>query len=144
MARRRKRARRKKSKLKQSKRPIRAGHPKRRRYSTRNRKRRRALVQKRVQRKRRRRRSRRRMITFSKGQRHLVMLSRRMASVNGGYLNAVRRLLHTNDPSALAEFAGQSIKDIHGHEFPLETRANALYRANAVPEPIAEIYQVIA
>lgn len=66
-----------------------------------------------------------------------------MASKNGRYLNAVRRLLHTNDPAALAEFAGQSIKDIHGHEFPLETRANTLYRANSVPEPFHEIYQVL-
>lgn len=66
-----------------------------------------------------------------------------MASENGRYLNAVRRLLHTNDPYALAEFAGLSIKDIHGREFPFETRANVLYRANSVPEPIAEIYQVL-
>lgn len=143
MAQHRKSARPKKSKLKRSRRPKRASHLKRRRHSTRNRKSRRAPIRKRIQPKRRHRRSRRRMVTFSNRQRHLVVLSRRMAGVNGRYLNAVRRLLQTNDPTALADFAGQSIKDVHGHEFPLETRANALYRANSVPEPIAEIYQVL-
>lgn len=67
-----------------------------------------------------------------------------MAGVNGRYLNAVRRLLHTNDPSGLGEFTGQSIKDVRGNEFPFETRPNSLYRLNSVPEPIAEIYQVLA
>ena len=84
------------------------------------------------------------MLTFSGGQRHLVLLSHRMAGTNGRYLNAVRRLLHTNDPSGLGEFTGQVIKDVHGKEFVFETRPNALYRLNAVPEPITEIYQVIA
>ncbi|MDE2166560.1 MAG: hypothetical protein KGJ66_09520 [Alphaproteobacteria bacterium] len=83
------------------------------------------------------------MLTFSNGQRHLAVLSRRMARKNGRYLNAVRRLLRTNDPSALEEFAGQSIRDVQGREFSLETRVNALYRVNSVPEPIAEVYQVI-
>lgn len=66
-----------------------------------------------------------------------------MASMNGRYLNAVRRLLHTNDPSALEEFAGQSIKDAHGNELLFEVRPNTLYRLNSVPEPFHEIYQVL-
>lgn len=143
MARRRKSARPKKSKLKRSKRSIRASRLKRRRYSTRNRKPRRALIRQRIQPKRRRRRSRL-MVTFSDGQRHIVKLSRWMASKNGTYLNAVRQLLHTNDRSPLEPFAAQSIKDVRGNEFPFETRPNTLYRLNSIPEPFHEIYQVLS
>lgn len=104
--------------------------------------RRRALSRKRVRLKRRRRRSRL-MVTFSDGQRHIVKLSRWMASKNGTYLNAVRQLLHTNDRSPLEPFAAQSIKDVRGNEFPFEIRPNVLYRLNSVPEPFHEIYQVL-
>jgi len=83
------------------------------------------------------------MLTFSGGRRHSVILSRKMASINGTYLNAVRQLLHTNDREPLEQFDDQSIKDVRGNEFAFETRPNVLYRLNSVPEPFHEIYQVI-
>lgn len=83
------------------------------------------------------------MRTFSGGQHHMIKLSRRAASINGTYLNAVRYLLHTNDRGPLEQFARQSIKDVRGNEFPFETRANVLYRLNSVLEPFHEIYQIL-
>ncbi|MDR5726521.1 MAG: hypothetical protein RB191_03530 [Terriglobia bacterium] len=46
----------------------------------------------------------------------------------GTYLNAVRRLLETNDPSALKRFRNLSVKDVHGQKYRLETSPNTLYR----------------
>lgn len=142
MTRRRKGTRLNASKRKAAKRSKRTSRLKSRRYSKRARKLPISLKRKASRAKRRRRRSRL-MVTFSRGQRHIVKLSRWMASKNGTYLNAVRQLLHTNDRGPLEQFAAQSINDVRGHEFPFETRPNVLYRLNSVPEPFHEIYQIL-
>lgn len=49
-------------------------------------------------------------------------------STIGSYLNAVRRLLETNDPSALRRFKHVSVRDAEGHKHRLETNPNTLYR----------------
>ena len=71
-------------------------------------------------------------------------VSRTTASIIGRYLASVRRFLETNDPEPLQEVAGQSVKDVQGNVFPLETRPNVLYRLNASIEPFEEVYRLIA
>ncbi|MGH6877536.1 MAG: hypothetical protein ACREHV_09195 [Rhizomicrobium sp.] len=88
-------------------------------------------------------RGRRRMLVFSNGQRHWPTLNLRETRKNSLHLNAVRRLIYTHDREPLEQFTGQSIKDVHGNEFPFETRPNVLYRLNLVPEPFHEIYQIL-
>jgi hypothetical protein len=71
-------------------------------------------------------------------------VSRRTASKIGGYLAAIRALLDRNDIEPLSEFAGKSVKDVHGNAYLLETGPNTLYRLHSVREPFEEIYLLVA
>jgi hypothetical protein len=81
---------------------------------------------------------------FSDGRSVRATISRRTASVIGAYLAAVRRLLDTNDAEQLEQFAGRSVRDVHGTVFLLETRPNVLYQLNEAVEPFEEVYRLIA
>lgn len=66
------------------------------------------------------------------------------ASLNGNYLNAVRKFLETNDIAVLTPFAGQSVTDVRSVSHPLETRPNTLRRlAHAGDDLFHEIYRLI-
>jgi hypothetical protein len=66
------------------------------------------------------------------------------ASAVGRFMAAVGRFLETNDRSVLTPFAGQSVRDINGREFPFETRPNVLYRLSAAGEHTFEqIYRIV-
>jgi len=71
-------------------------------------------------------------------------VTRKTASVIGTYLASVRRFLDANDVEPLEQFNGQSVKDVRGKVFPLETRPNELYRLNAAVEPFEEVYRLLA
>lgn len=81
---------------------------------------------------------------FSDGRVVKANVSRKTASVLGSYLAAVRRLLDTNDAEPLEQFEGQSVKDVRGKVFPLETRSNLIYRVNAAIEPFEAVYRLLA
>ena len=70
----------------------------------------------------------RKMPTFSRGRELPVKLGYEAASLNGKFLNAVRRFLETNDGALLAPFNGLSITDLKGKRHPFETDPNTLYR----------------
>ena len=84
------------------------------------------------------------MRLFSNGQAVKADVSRKTARVLGSYLAAVRRFLDTNDVEPMNQFDGQSVKDVRGEVFPLETRPNELYRLNAAVEPFEEVYRLLA
>jgi len=66
------------------------------------------------------------------------------ASLNGDYLNSVKKFLDTNDISVLAPFAGRSVIDARGAAHLLETRPNMLRRlAHAGDDLFHEIYRLI-
>jgi hypothetical protein len=66
---------------------------------------------------------------FSEGRLHsIVVQDPATNSVIGKYLNAVRKLLTTNDAKALRRFRRTSVRDIAGRSYRLETNPNTLYR----------------
>lgn len=71
-------------------------------------------------------------------------VGRKSARFVGGYLNAVGRFLETNDLEPMEPYVGQSIRDVSGNVYPLETRPNVLYRLNSAVEPLEEIYRLLA
>jgi len=74
-----------------------------------------------------------------------VELNLKQASLNGSHEAAVGRFLETNDVSHLKPFAGQTIKDINGKRYALETNPNTLYRlANSGGESFEQIYRIIS
>lgn len=65
------------------------------------------------------------------------------SSLNGAYLNAVKKFLETNNIDVLGPFAGRSVIDARGVSHPLETRPNTLRRlAHAGDELFHEIYRL--
>jgi hypothetical protein len=63
----------------------------------------------------------------------------------GVYMNAVARVQVTNDPSVLAPFVGQDVRDVRGHFHFFETDPNELFRLMAAgPEPFELIYRIVA
>jgi hypothetical protein len=68
-----------------------------------------------------------------------------MAALAGGHVMAVQLFWSGRDASALEPFVGQSVTDIHGRRYLLETRPNELYRlAEGGPIPVEQIYRIIA
>lgn len=86
----------------------------------------------------------REVLIISRGQeRRISVRGFEPASRIGHHSNAVRRLLVKNDPSELAPFVGQSIKDLSGRMHPFETDENALYRlAAAGGEGFEQVYRL--
>jgi hypothetical protein len=50
------------------------------------------------------------------------------ASKVGRFMAAVGKFLTANNPAGLAEFVGESVRDVSGTTHVFETRPNALYR----------------
>lgn len=66
------------------------------------------------------------------------------ASRVGVYRNRVRRFLDTHDLTYLEEFEGETVTDINGKSWPLETDPNMLIRFALKDEPaFHEIYQIV-
>ena len=66
------------------------------------------------------------------------------ASRVGVHRNRVRRFLDTHDLSYLEEFEGETVTDINGKSWPLETDPNMLIRFALKDEPaFHEIYQIV-
>jgi hypothetical protein len=83
------------------------------------------------------------MLTYSNGETLYVSLSKKAASRNGEYLNAVKAALG-GERSYLEAFAGQSIKDLSRKAYPFEVRMNVLYRLdNAETQAFEEVYEFV-
>ena len=64
------------------------------------------------------------------------------ASLNGAHLNAAKNFVRSNDIDLLQPFEGQSVTDIAGNSYPLETDPNALHQLASFGEPFHEIYRL--
>jgi hypothetical protein len=90
------------------------------------------------------RRLRRKMPIFSGCKQLAITVNSKSASLIGRYMSAVRQFLSTNDPKFLAEFKGQSVKDVRGKIYKFETDPNVLYRlSSAGGEPFEEMYRIV-
>ncbi len=87
----------------------------------------------------------RRMLLYSRGQAiSIVVGDFASASKVGRYMAAVGKFLTNNDPSGLAEFAGQSVRDVSGAAHVFETRPNALYRiTSSTDQTFEQIYRIV-
>ncbi len=87
----------------------------------------------------------RRMLLFSRGDRSTVTVTDfEAASLIGRFMSAVRGFLETNNRALLTPFVGQSVRDVAGEEYPLETRPNVLYRlATAGEQTFEQIYRIV-
>ena len=86
----------------------------------------------------------RKMPIFSDGKQLAITVRSKSASQIGAYMSAVRKFLRTNDPSGLAEFKNQGVKDVKRKTFPFEINPNALYRlSSAGGEPFEQIYRIV-
>jgi hypothetical protein len=66
---------------------------------------------------------------FSEGRLQTIVVSDpETSSVIGKYLNAVRKLLTTNNAKALRRFKNVRVKDVTGRTYRLETDENTLFR----------------
>lgn len=87
----------------------------------------------------------RRMTVITSGETvEITLRDFEQASLNGRHLAAVGAFLRSNDIDLLGPFEGQSVIDVSGQAYPLETDPNALYRlAHAGGEVFHEIYRLI-
>lgn len=87
----------------------------------------------------------RRVLLYSGGKEiTLTVTDFKNASITGHYMNAVGMFIRTNNPRYLQSFVGQSVTDISGKDYVLETRPNALYRLNAsTTESFEQIYRIV-
>jgi hypothetical protein len=82
-------------------------------------------------------------VIFSEGRMVSIIVSdAETNSIIGTYLNAVLRLLDTNDSTALKRFRHVSVRDVAGHKYRLEVNPNVLYRlAHAERETPEDFYR---
>jgi hypothetical protein len=87
----------------------------------------------------------RRMLLYTRGQAiSIVVGDFDSASRIGRFMAAVGKFLTTNNPAGLAEFAGQSVRDVSGVTHVFETRPNALYRITSFTDQTFEqIYRIV-
>jgi hypothetical protein len=82
---------------------------------------------------------------FSSGKFQKITVSFEASQKAGAYMSAVNVFLSSNDTSALDPFRGESIVDVKGKRYFLETRPNVLYRLNASEsQSYEEIYRIVA
>jgi hypothetical protein len=87
----------------------------------------------------------RRMLLYSDGKERVVTVGDfDAASKIGRYMTAVSKFLRTNNPSALGEFVGESVRDTSGKTHVFETRRNPLYRlAHTGDRSFEQIYRIV-
>ena len=82
---------------------------------------------------------------FSSGKFQTITVSFEASQKAGAYMSAVNVFLSSNDTSALDPFRGESVVDVKGKRYFLETRPNVLYRLNASEsQSYEEIYRIVA
>ena len=88
----------------------------------------------------------RRLPLYSNGREYLITVGDfSEASKAGRYMAAVARFLATNDRKYLEPHIGQTITDITGKSYIVETRPNALYRlAHSSAASFEQIYRIVA
>jgi hypothetical protein len=84
------------------------------------------------------------MRTFSEGEeKFLVLRDRDQASINGVFLNAVRKFTRSNKYDLIRPFIGTSIIDAKGKAHPLETDPNALHELASVQDNYVDVYRLV-
>ncbi|MBX3564328.1 MAG: hypothetical protein KF730_07100 [Sphingomonas sp.] len=84
------------------------------------------------------------METYSEGQKKLLVLrDRDQASINGTYMNAVKKYTRSNKYDLIRPFIGTSIIDAKGKSHPLETDRNILHELASVEGSYVEIYRLV-
>lgn len=88
----------------------------------------------------------RQMLVYSRGRElHLILPDYESANLAGRYMSAVGQFLDSNDPSLLAEFAGQGVTDVEGAYHPFELGENTLYRLSETgTESFEAVYRILA
>jgi hypothetical protein len=75
---------------------------------------------------------------------HITVGDKSAASLVGRYMAAVGNFLASNDRNFIKPFVGQSVTDISGKSYSLETNPNALYRlASAGGESFEAVYRIV-
>jgi hypothetical protein len=87
----------------------------------------------------------RRMPIYSRGRQIVVTVGDfPSASLIGRHMSAVGKFLKSNDQKLLQPFVGQSVTDISGKSYPLETNPNTLYRlGSAGGETFEQVYRIV-
>jgi hypothetical protein len=87
----------------------------------------------------------RQMLIYTEGRDLIVVLpDYQSAHLAGKYMSAVGHFLVTNDPSGLAEFAGQGVRDQGGIFHPFEVHPNTLYRLSETgPDSFEAVYKIV-
>jgi len=66
------------------------------------------------------------------------------ASIAGKYIDAVGDFWTTANPEHLKPFEGESVTDINGRSYPLETNPNALFRLRKLTRTsFEEVYRIV-
>lgn len=90
--------------------------------------------------------NRRRVVQiYSNGQAfEITVAGYEQAALVGSYMTAVKEFLATNDAANLDAFKGETVTDVNGKIYLLETRPNILYRLhNSGIEPFEEVYKIV-
>lgn len=84
------------------------------------------------------------VLTFSEGEAKLLVLrDRDQASINGIYLNAVKKYTRSNKYDPIRPFIGTSIIDAKGNFHLLETDPNTLHELASVQDNYVDIYRLV-
>lgn len=82
---------------------------------------------------------------FSAGKYKEITVSFEASQKAGAYMSAVKQFLSSNDKSFLNPFKGESIVDVNGTRYFLETRPNVLYRETETEhESYENVYKIVA
>ena len=84
------------------------------------------------------------MRTFSEGQEKLLVLrDRDQASINGTFMNAVKKYVRSNKYDLIRPFIGTSVIDAKGNAHLLETDRNTLHEMASVQDNYVDVYRLV-
>ena len=84
------------------------------------------------------------MRTFTEGEEKLLVLrDRDQASINGTFMNAVKRYVRSNKYDLIRPFIGTSIIDAKGNAHPLETNRNTLHELAGMQDNYVDVYRLV-
>ena len=84
------------------------------------------------------------VLTFADGEaKRIVLRDRDQASINGTFMNAVRKYVRSNRYDLIRPFIGTSIIDAKGNAHLLETDRNTLHELVNVQDNYVDVYRLV-
>ena len=84
------------------------------------------------------------VLTFADGEaKRIVLRDRDQASINGTFMNAVKKYVRSNKYDLIRPFIGTSVIDAKGNAHLLETDRNTLHEMASVQDNYVDVYRLV-